>query len=72
MSRKDYKAIADAIRIVSSKYASSYETELAVRNMVEAIGNVMAADNARFDRKRFEEAAIGDLFDNSTELKEAA
>jgi len=71
MSRKDYKAIADAIRIASSKYASSSEVENAVRNMVEAISNVMAEDNARFDRERFKEAAIGDLFDN-TELKEAA
>lgn len=58
MSRKDYVAIADVLRL---KYE---EGDASVKSTVEAIArglcNLFAADNASFDRQRFLKAVHGE------------
>lgn len=63
MSRKDYEAIAAAIRAQADLYDA--ETEPLELFAVEAtacrIADTLAEDNPRFDRDRFLDAAIGAL-----------
>ena len=57
MTRKDYVALAEAIRFATERSMkhglTSVETISAIRT---EIGNVLLADNNNFDRERFEEA----------------
>lgn len=63
MTRKHYVAIAEALageRPFRSDFTDEhvYAARLAVWNrIILAIGDVLAADNGRFDRGRFEYAA---------------
>jgi hypothetical protein len=52
MSRRDYIALAEAIR---AEAGSSMANKIAAK-----IADVLAADNPRFDRQRFLSAALGD------------
>jgi len=54
MTRKDYVAIADALRNV--KPTASHVWELQWKSDRVALANVFAADNPRFDRDRFYKA----------------
>ena len=55
MTRKDYVAIAGALRYVLDVHnqAGNNETQSAIHDCVAGIANVMAQDNPRFDRARF-------------------
>lgn len=59
MSRKDYVALAEAIR---RQYDASTTDEAlrAVRNVALMQAAVFAEDNPNFDRRRFLEAALGE------------
>lgn len=60
MSRKDYEAMATALRVKMESYSDTdrYVTAReAVRQVAGALADVFAADNPRFDRKRFMKAA---------------
>ena len=57
MNRKDCDAIADAIRLTRvSSYAYLFTAGEALERVVLEIGDVLLADNPRFDRERFKEA----------------
>lgn len=57
MTRKDYKAIADAIRKAWDAATDSTDTaEEAMLLTIGNIGDIMAQDNPRFDRDKFERA----------------
>lgn len=65
MSRKDYEAIAKAIRTQAELHnPDDGPEEMYARFGVEAtacrIADVLAEDNPRFDRERFLNAALGD------------
>jgi len=53
MSRKDYCAIAEAIRSTRAITDDGHGQTLAVDIVAERIADVMAKDNPRFDRERF-------------------
>lgn len=53
MTRKDYVAIAAALKAISAEYAHSVDYEQGVGAAVIAVADVMARDNPRFDRGRF-------------------
>ena len=61
MSRKDYIALADVFAAhadlpgLSDLFVAGYED--ARRDLARAVASVLAADNGRFDRARFLEAA---------------
>lgn len=55
MTRKDYVALAKALRAVLPRDAAPLEA-LQWRVCVDAVARVCAADNARFDRSRFDHA----------------
>jgi hypothetical protein len=57
MSRKDYVAIALAIRAEYDATTPGYESPLVA--VARRIANVLANDNPRFDHDRFIEAALG-------------
>lgn len=63
MTRKDYVALAEAIKgefPVEITNSELLRTRIADwRGMVAAIANVCARDNSRFDRERFERACEG-------------
>lgn len=54
MSRKDYEALAAAIRAAKDVPGDPY------RAVVDNLLDALAADNPRFDRERFLAAALGD------------
>ena len=59
MTRKDYVALAEALRVVHPdryKYLSNLETW---QRAVATIADVLAADNPRFERDRFIKACEG-------------
>ena len=62
MTRKDYVAIAEAFRSSRPNISAiadadvAYGAETAWRNSRNAVANVLAADNPRFDRTRFNKA----------------
>jgi hypothetical protein len=51
MTRKDYVAIAAAIK--SSQRPATSETEQSIAELAKRLCSVFAADNPRFDRYRF-------------------
>jgi len=55
MSRKDYIAIAAAIRSIDADYKGIHA--IVCSEIAEQIADVFAADNSRFDRERFLAAA---------------
>ncbi len=64
MSRKDYRALAEAFRAeleyieeIGSGHCSGRGS---VARLVQRISTVLAADNPRFDSERFERAAYAD------------
>lgn len=60
MSRKDYVAIAAAIRAEYKAVSDGPALQRSVERVAERIANVLAADNPRFDRDRFLAAALGE------------
>ena len=62
MTRKDYIAIAEAIRDERAAWDVSGDSApafLALHNVARNIADVFEKDNLRFDRARFMEAALG-------------
>jgi hypothetical protein len=71
MSRKDYIALARALALAKPDHRTRPDTTRLLTNAeyelvsyywrmsVAALGNVLAADNPRFDRARFERACCG-------------
>lgn len=59
MTRKDYIAIAAALHAVCRELYADADRKAGHAHVlyVEAIADVMAADNSRFDRERFTAAA---------------
>lgn len=57
MSRKDYEAIAAAIRAELDATTPGYESPL--HAVAKRIADVFAADNPNFNRERFIAAALG-------------
>ena len=64
MSRKDYEAIAAAIREEYDAWAAEGDSgtagTTALATAAENIADALAADNPRFDREKFLNAALGD------------
>ena len=58
MTKKDYQALARAIHGVYTRVAEPAEPspEQTIGFVVDAIANVLQADNPRFDGRRFVEA----------------
>lgn len=56
MSRKDYEAIAAALKGVIEDAADGHETVNAINDAAERLADVFADDNDRFDRARFMQA----------------
>lgn len=54
MTRKDYVAIAAAIR--KEVIYSGSETTTALKSVADSIADIMKRDNPRFDRSRFIDA----------------
>lgn len=65
MSGRDYRAMAQAIRyqreqeVEASRLTDTLEGVFAVEALALRIADLYAADNPRFDRARFVNAAIG-------------
>ena len=59
MSRKDYVAIAAAIRAEYEAVADGPALRRVVEQTADRIADVFAADNPNFDRERFLRAALG-------------
>ena len=53
MTRKDYQAIADAIRLQVQEWPKHGTHWNSLYAVAQGIANVMYADNPRFDRSRF-------------------
>jgi len=63
MSRKDYVAIAEAIRGEVETWESDFPESLgleAIQGVIEAIADVFAKDNPNFNKLRFVAAALGE------------
>lgn len=60
MSRKDYIAIAAAIRAEYDRFEGMEHAQVALENAAERIAGVLAQDNPRFNRYRFLAAALGE------------
>jgi hypothetical protein len=57
MTRKDYTAVAEAIRPqVQAGFFQTDEVKIVVGTIVENLCDTFAADNPRFDRVKFIEA----------------
>jgi len=58
MTRKDYVAIAGALKAQRYAYAPHWDANLfrACNDNAKAIAEVLASDNPRFDRQRFLDA----------------
>lgn len=61
MTRKDYVKLAEAIRECARAVEAhpGCSPEMVLVRVADEIGDVLAADNPRFDRERFERAALG-------------
>lgn len=63
MTRKDYIALAEALSMaraqvsIITRQAASHAAMVALDHACDRIADVLAADNARFDRARFLTAA---------------
>lgn len=58
MTRKDYIAIASALNVESpTRTNNPMMTQESFKRIVQNIADVLQADNPRFDRKRFLQAA---------------
>jgi hypothetical protein len=59
MTRKDYILLAAALRSTRDSYAPHWDANLfrACTDHAKAVADVLARDNARFDRQRFLAAA---------------
>lgn len=59
MTRKDYVALAAAVRKVHDSYGKNWNPNLfrAVRDVALSLADTLARDNPRFDRARFMRAA---------------
>jgi hypothetical protein len=58
MTRKDYVKLADAL-LRARNSATNRDMLRAVEYAVAYVGDVLAADNERFSRSRFEDACAG-------------
>jgi hypothetical protein len=54
MSRKDYRAIASALKAFKEGQEAGFNPSLA--DIASALASVLAQDNSRFDRSKFLEA----------------
>ena len=67
MTRKDYKAIADALyRERMRQRTHDYFDEGTVARIVQRLETIFEADNPRFDRERFQRAVYRD-YENDEE-----
>ena len=55
MTRKDYVALAKAVRLVDNdaRNANDAKARETIAAVVEELGHALKADNGRFDRERF-------------------
>jgi len=58
MSKKDYEAIAEAIRVANLPLRNL--DDFTVRRIVEAIASALAADNPAFNSKHFFDAVFAE------------
>lgn len=58
MTRKDYRQLADELRITLKRIEGEEALE-AFRLAVECMADAMKRNNARFDREKFAEAVFG-------------
>lgn len=58
MSRKDYELIADAIAGTEHAHRDTLGSVAVLRTLIDVLGAKLENDNPRFDRKRFEAAAL--------------
>lgn len=60
MSKKDYVAIAALLRDHAETIMDPTQApDIALRDLVDGVADLFAADNPRFDRERFLNAALG-------------
>jgi hypothetical protein len=59
MSRKDYVALAEAIRAEVDRFAGIEHAQVALENTAERIARVLYEDNPNFNREKFLYAALG-------------
>lgn len=70
MTRKDYVAVARALATTKPEisvmlHGDSYEkVKTARQDIIDRIADVFAADNPRFNRKRFYSACEGETLDS--------
>ena len=66
MTRKDYEAIANAIRTARGAAFTQYGRDAQVDEVIRLIGDAMQADNPRFSRTKFKDACIpSGMFDQA-------
>lgn len=59
MSRKDYEAIAALLRDHADTLSDPTQApDIAVRDLMDGMADLFAADNPNFDRERFLKAAL--------------
>lgn len=61
MTRKNYEAVARAIKASREDWADTSDVQAALSQLVSSLSGVFAADNQAFDRERFAKAAGGGL-----------
>lgn len=57
MTRKDYEAVAKAIREERLNWVGNGQVQLALNYLAGTLANGFAEGNERFDRQKFKEAA---------------
>ena len=67
MSRKDYEALAAAFRAAYQESQTTSEDE-GVDIALDHVARALAADNPRFNRRRFTAAALGVPIENIQEV----
>ena len=58
MTRKHFRALADAIRTVADS-TDNADVQYAIAQITSNVASVCKADNSNFDREKFYKAALG-------------
>lgn len=61
MTRKNYEAVAQVLRQVRQDWKGEGDVQVALSYVASGLAGVFAADNQRFDRTKFIQAAGGGL-----------